>query len=302
MIPYKISFNANMTGGMAVFEIVQDFYFMFDILVSFNTGVVENGVLIMTRKEIAIIYFKMWFWLDVVASFPYQMTIEVKDYFNIWLEFNNGDSSQLSHITDILRIFKFMRFIRMVRLVRVLKLKNFLIKFEEYLMSETFNLIISFGKLLLLILFIAHWGACFWFYIGISEFEDTGQSWIVYTNIIDLPQAEQYITCLYFYITTMTTVNISLKLNKVGYGDIYPITPTEKIYTMCSMILACGVFSYVVGSIGKVISSTLDEEEEFKQKIMFVNKYLNRKNISKPLRIKVRRYLEYVLVNSFLIN
>ena len=68
------------------------------------------------------------------------------------------------------------------------------------------------------------------------------------------------------------------------------------------MILACGVFSYVVDSIGKVISSTLDEEEEFKQKIMFVNKYLNRKNISKPLRIKVRRYLEYVLVNSFLIN
>jgi len=44
------------------------------------------------------------------------------------------------------------------------------------------------------------------------------------------------------------------------------------------MILACGVFSYVIGSIGKVISSTLDEEEDFKQKIMFVNKYLNRKN------------------------
>ena len=207
MIPYKISFNENMTGGMAVFEIFQDFYFMFDILISFNTGVIENGVLVMTRKEIAIIYLKFWFWLDAIASFPYSLALDPENYFNIYST-SESDTNTISNITDILRIFKFLRFIRMLRLVRVLKLRKFLIKFEEYLMSETFTLLLSFGKLLLIILFIAHWGACFWFYIGLSEFEATGQSWLVYSNMLDLSRSEQYITCLYFYITTMTTVKI----------------------------------------------------------------------------------------------
>jgi len=217
MIPYKISFNENMTGGMAVFEIFQDFFFMFDILMNFNTGVVEHGNLIMTRKEIAIIYFKLWFWLDIIASFPYQLAIDGVNYFDLNPPDDANVTTSISNITDILRIFKFMRFIRMLRLVRVLKLKKFLMKFEEYLMSETFTLLLSFGKLLLLILFIAHWGACFWYYIGDLEFSDSGQSWLLYSNLLDLPRSEQYITCLYFYITTMTTVIIIVYYHYLGW-------------------------------------------------------------------------------------
>ena len=65
---------------------------------------------------------------------------------------------------------------------------------------------------------------------------------------------------------------------------------------MFSMLMACGVFAYVIGSIGTVLSSRFDAETTFKTKMMHVNQYLLYKNINKSLRLKIRRYLEYVLV------
>jgi hyperpolarization activated cyclic nucleotide-gated potassium channel 2 len=35
----------------------------------------------------------------------------------------------------------------------------------------------------------------------------------------------------------------------VGYGDVTPVTVEERGYAICAMIIACGVFAYVVGSV-----------------------------------------------------
>jgi len=40
----------------------------------------------------------------------------------------------------------------------------------------------------------------------------------------------------------------------VGYGDIVPITNTEKCFVMVAMLVSCGVFAYVVGSIEMIVS------------------------------------------------
>jgi len=39
----------------------------------------------------------------------------------------------------------------------------------------------------------------------------------------------------------------------VGYGDITPKTTDERIYTMLAMIVASGMFSYTLNSIGTII-------------------------------------------------
>jgi len=61
-------------------------------------------------------------------------------------------------------------------------------------------------RLLLIILFISHWGACFWYYLGVNEQESSGVSWIDKAGLINTSIYEKYVTSLYFFITTMSTV------------------------------------------------------------------------------------------------
>ena len=45
--------------------------FLIDILLNFNTSIYEKGVLITDRKVIIKNYLKLWFWVDLISSFPY---------------------------------------------------------------------------------------------------------------------------------------------------------------------------------------------------------------------------------------
>jgi hypothetical protein len=76
MVPYRISFDAQAQGNTKMFELVQDYYFMSDILITFNTGAYIGGNLCMKRKVVTFHYLKTWFILDVIASFPYDMLMD----------------------------------------------------------------------------------------------------------------------------------------------------------------------------------------------------------------------------------
>ena len=56
----------------------------------------------------------------------------------------------------------------------MLKLRKFLMKIEDYIISDRVNAVIKFCKLMLVIIFIAHWIACFFFYVGASEVSSNG--------------------------------------------------------------------------------------------------------------------------------
>ena len=47
-----------------------------------------------------------------------------------------------------------------------------------------------------------------------------------------------YIASLYWTVTTVTTV---------GYGDITPTAPAERVYAIICMVVGTGVFGYVIG-------------------------------------------------------
>ena len=60
-------------------------------------------------------------------------------------------------------------------------------------------------------------------------------------------------------------------MTTVGYGDLYPITVNEMFFAMLSMLVACGVFAYVVGSIETIVRRQNTIESEFREKILHVN-------------------------------
>ena len=90
MIPYNLCFGVHPEGGMVVFDTIIDCFFMADIcneiyyhwyslVVNFNTGFYRKGLVIMNRREIMCNYLRTWFFMDLLASFPYNWVFNFED-------------------------------------------------------------------------------------------------------------------------------------------------------------------------------------------------------------------------------
>ena len=106
----------------------------------------------------------------MLSSFPYKL-------------FFIGDAPDSIDAPQLLRTYKILKFVRFLRLLRVAKIKKLLFKFEDLIVSNTIYAWLSFIKVLVVIVFIAHWIACIFYAIGISEFERQPNNWIVAAGI-----------------------------------------------------------------------------------------------------------------------
>lgn len=54
----------------------------------------------------------------------------------------------------------------------------------------------------------------------------------------------KYVNSVYWAVATMTTI---------GYGDISPQTPLERLFGIAFLLVACGVFSFTMTTIGNAL-------------------------------------------------
>ena len=295
IIPFRISFEVDARGAFYYYETFIDMFFLTEILVTFNTGYYKQGNLVMERKLVILNYLRTWFFMDLFASFPYSIVFgitsgggssdaQTSDSTSQAPQ-SGGNTSAVYKTPQLLRLLRIVRFLRILRLLRVLKLRKLLMRLEDYIVSDRMNAMVEFMKLMLVIIFIAHWIACLFWYVGYKEWTSSGQSWILNAGIQDSPTEDKYLTSLYWAFTTMTTV---------GYGDVHPSTPNERLFGFFAMLVAVGVFAYTVGNIGEMVTRLNLQATKYKEKMTYVNQFLIHKDIPKDIRMKVRNYLEYV--------
>jgi Ion channel len=75
-----------------------------------------------------------------------------------------------------------------------------------------------------------------------------------------------------------------MTMTTVGYGDITPSTSSERLYTIFSMIVACGVFAWIMGSIGYFVRRGDVIIQEFKEEINKINQFMIVHNLPKKFR------------------
>ena len=59
------------------------------------------------------------------------------------------------------------------------------------------------------------------------------------------------------------------------------------------MFIACGIFGYSLNAINQIFDSFYKLDNEKFKKMLTINTYMKKKNISKDLQFQVREYLDY---------
>mmetsp|Transcript_47158 Transcript_47158/g.121868 ORF Transcript_47158/g.121868 Transcript_47158/m.121868 type:complete len:900 (-) Transcript_47158:497-3196(-) len=99
------------------------------------------------------------------------------------------------------------------------------------------------------------------------------------TRRVDADFRTQYTTAMYWSMTTLTTV---------GYGDISPITSTERFFVMAMMLLGAVVYAFLFGNIGLLINKFDSEGHRYRDKMESINEFLKFHDIPSDLSNRVK--------------
>jgi voltage-gated potassium channel len=132
------------------------------------------------------------------------------------------------------------------------------------------------GQLLLLfavywLALAVHWMACGWLAL-----RDPDPS-------VGLPA--NYIDSLYWTLSTLTTV---------GYGDITPDNPAQKLYAVATMAVGLGFFGYVVGVIASILSKRDPSRALFLENIEKLSVAVRYGKIPPDLQRRIYEYHYYI--------
>merc|ERR1719460_1432030 len=191
----------------------------------------------------------------------------------------------------MMRLLRALRFLRMARVLRIAKLQALMDKFEQEIEGSAMKMLtFTVIKILVLLNAIAHMAGCFWYFIASSSTDHYGVSWLTekmptYKLDTDYPRNTLYAWSYHFAMATMTTV---------GYGDISPTNTAELVYTICLLWVSLVVFSACMGVLMNLISRNYEEGQERRNRLMELAKYMNWRDVPRPMRGQMRKYLNFV--------
>uniref|UniRef100_A0A8C6Q1G7 Voltage-gated delayed rectifier potassium channel KCNH4 n=1 Tax=Nothobranchius furzeri TaxID=105023 RepID=A0A8C6Q1G7_NOTFU len=242
-VPYNVCFTAmeiREDGGTAarnppsVSDILVEILFIIDIVLNFRTTYVStSGQVVYDPRSICIHYVTSWLFVDLIAALPFDLLYA----FNISVNFG-------------------VHLLKTVRLLRLLRLLQKLDRYSQY-SAVVLTLLMSTFALL------GHWMACVWYFIGRSEIQGNNPAtWDIgwlhelakrlgtpyfltpLTSLGGPSVRSSYVTSLYFALSSLTSV---------GFGNVSANTDTEKIFSICTMLIGALMHAVVFGNVTAII-------------------------------------------------
>ncbi|XP_008286689.1 potassium voltage-gated channel subfamily H member 6-like [Stegastes partitus] len=255
-----------------VVDLVVDIMFIVDIIINFRTTYVNsNDEVVSQSSRIAVHYFKGWFLIDMVAAIPFDLLI-----------YRSGE--EVVRTTTLIGLLKTARLLRLVRVARKLD------RYSEYGAAVLFLLMCTFAL-------IAHWLACIWYAIGnVERATSAGIGWL--ENLGDQlgkPYNEsvtgsgpsirdKYVTALYFTFSSLTSV---------GFGNVSPNTNSEKIFSICIMLIGALMYASIFGNVSAIIQRLYSGTARYHAQMMRVREFIRFHQIPNPLRQRLEEYFQH---------
>ena len=266
-IPLILAFEeANQIES--IFSFFTCIFLLSDIFISANTAYFKNGLVERNRGRVISHYMRTRFPIDFLTAFP-----TILDQI-LHINYDTLDYGNLLY----LHLAKFLFFLKIQRLNEITHRIN-----KKFLLKEQLQSILSLFKVFFVSILVAHLFACFWYFVSKHSREET--TWLVKANLTQSNWGIIYLYSMYWACVTMMTV---------GYGDITPQNEVEMIVCMISVILGCGVYAYNISSIGMLLQDYNKDNIEFEHNINIINQYMNRKNISRDLQMRIQEYLRFI--------
>ncbi|XP_035810488.2 potassium voltage-gated channel subfamily H member 6 isoform X1 [Amphiprion ocellaris] len=252
-----------------VADLLVDVLFIVDIVINLRTTYVDHNDEVVTQpSRIAKHYIKGWFPIDLFAAIPFDLLI-----------FRSG-SDEMATLTSLL---KTARLLRLVRVARKLD------RYSEYGAAVLFLLMCTF-------VLIAHWLACIWYAIGFVERPYTETGWL--DNLAEQlgktyndsdstsgPSVkDKYVTALYFTLSSLTSV---------GFGNVSPNTNSEKIFSICVMVIGSLMYASIFGNVSAIIQRLYSGTTRYHTQMLRVKEFIRFHQIPGSLRQRLEEYFQH---------
>ena len=277
--PFRLSFyDEQIWDSFFTADVVIDFFFILDVIITFNSAYYDfESQLFTSRNAIAWNYAKGWLVLDLFSSTP--ITLIEASAFN-----TSHNQSRLMRLSKIPKLLRLSRLMKMMKNFSYFENFDFLIGINQRT--------VRFAKVITGIGLSVHIVACFW-HVTASLDNLSPNTWVYRYGYLDASAGERYLACVYWAVTTFTTV---------GYGDISAYTESEKILAMIWMIMAVYFISFSIGSLSSMLSQNYTKHKIINNKLALADEYmkLNQLSISVLQKMKrsIRTYTDFTSFTS----
>uniref|UniRef100_A0A8C4X1Z7 Potassium voltage-gated channel, subfamily H (eag-related), member 8 n=1 Tax=Eptatretus burgeri TaxID=7764 RepID=A0A8C4X1Z7_EPTBU len=240
-----------------------------DIILNFRTTYVSHsGQVIYDARSICLHYLTTWFFIDVIAALPFDLLAAL----NV-------------SVTSVMHLLKTVRLLRLLRLLQ---------KLDRY--SQYSSILLT--MLMTMFALLAHWMACVWYIIGHKEMERNNPvTWSIgwlheLGKRLDMPYTANntqggpslrsaYIASLYFALSSLTSV---------GFGNVSANTDTEKIFSVCAMLIGALMHAVVFGNVTAIIQRMYSRRSLYLTRTKDLKEFIRIHGLPQHLK---QRMLEY---------
>ncbi|CAL8351761.1 unnamed protein product [Boreogadus saida] len=247
-----------------VLDYTSDLIYLLDMAFRTRTGYLEQGLMIKDKKLLMEQYTTSFqFRLDVVSMLP----------------------------TDVMYLYFGLDYpeIRLNKLLRIGRMMEFFTKTET---KTNYPNIFRIGNLILYIVIIIHWNACFFF--SFSKYIGFGADDWVYPALDDPEQPafgqgmRKYSFSLYWSTLTLTTIGETPP----------PALDSEFFFHVVDFLVGVLIFATIVGNIATMISNMNAAQAQFQSRIDNIKQYMQVRKVSKDLEDRVIKWFDYLWNNG----
>lgn len=159
--------------------------------------------------------------------------------------------------------FQFVIFLKLLRLFNYF--------YIWYIKSVKYSTYLRIAFFIYGLIIASHWITCGWIALGGVDVAAGFKS--------------AYIRSLYWCVTTLTTV---------GYGDVIPVTDSQRLFSIGVMCFGIGMYGYLIGNIASILSKRNPARARYQENLDRLSALVSVRNIPLEMQNKIRDYHSYV--------